>query len=464
MVCHQTYQGESGEWLFPEEVETSEDGRIVDQAGRPVTAGRHEKMSKSKKNVVGLDAIVDTYGADTARLYLLSDSPPERDLEWTETGIEGIWRYVNRLWRMVSEPPVPLPPSGGRIPPFLSAEVATVRRTTHKTIAAVTDDLDKFRFNRAVARIRELTNALEELPVDAPAAEYALREGLETLAKLLGPMMPHLAEEMWETLGGSGLLADQPWPKADLDLTRDEQVTIAVQVNGKFRGTFETVRDSDAQSVESTALALPQVARCLEGKSAAQNRRRAKPDRQHRRVRTPSLNGRGLLRGAIAGVALALASCGWAPLNADMEAGPAAEELRAIRVDPIPERLGQRLRMALRNSFNPSGEPARQRYILRVAPLVGLSNLGIQAQGLGTLGQLDISVTYSLIDMESGKILLTNTIHVANSFDLNPNQYSTVVGEDDAAVRSVVELNQEIVTRLTLFMQRRIAEKSSKPS
>jgi leucyl-tRNA synthetase len=167
MVCHQTYQGESGEWLFPEEVETSEDGRIVDQAGRPVTAGRHEKMSKSKRNVVGLDAIVDTYGADTARLYLLSDSPPERDLEWTETGIEGIWRYVNRLWRMVSEPPVPLPPSGGRIPPFLSAEVATVRRTTHKTIAAVTDDLDKFRFNRAVARIRELTNALEELPVDA---------------------------------------------------------------------------------------------------------------------------------------------------------------------------------------------------------------------------------------------------------------------------------------------------------
>ena len=181
-------------------------------------------------------------------------------------------------------------------------------------------------------------------------------------------------------------------------------------------------------------------------------------------MRPPSLNGRLLLRGAIAGVVLALASCGWAPLNADMEAGPATEELRAIRVAPIPERLGQRLRMALRNSLNPSGEPARQRYILRVAPLVGLSNLGIQAQGLGTLGQLDISVTYSLVDMESGKTLLTNTIHVANSFDLNPNQYSTVVGEDDAAVRSVVELNQEIVTRLTLFMQRRIPEKSSKPS
>jgi len=146
-----------------------------------------------------------------------------------------------------------------------------------------------------------------------------------------------------------------------------------------------------------------------------------------------------------------------------MEAGPAIEELRAIRVAPIPERLGQRLRMALRNSLNPSGEPARQRYILRVAPWVGLSNLGIQAQGLGTLGQLDISVTYSLVDMESGKTLLTNTIHVANSFDLNPNQYSTIAGENDALVRSVAELNQEIVTRLTVFMQRRMAEKSSKP-
>ena len=122
-------------------------------------------MSKSKKNVVGLDAIVDTYGADTARLYLLSDSPPERDLEWTETGIEGIWRYVNRLWRMVSEPSVRLAVSGSPMPSALAPALDATRRATHKTIAAVTDDLDKFRFNRAVARIRELTNTLEELPV-----------------------------------------------------------------------------------------------------------------------------------------------------------------------------------------------------------------------------------------------------------------------------------------------------------
>src|SRR5215469_2148799 len=164
MVCHQTYQNAEGEWLFPEEVTADPAVRLADEDGRPVVAGRLEKMSKSKKNVVGLDTIVDTYGADTARLYLMSDSPPERDLEWTDTGIEGAWRYVNRLWRMVSEPAVALPPPDAAIPAGLSPALAAIRRTTHKTIAAVTDDLDKFRFNRAVARIRELTNAIEAKP------------------------------------------------------------------------------------------------------------------------------------------------------------------------------------------------------------------------------------------------------------------------------------------------------------
>jgi leucyl-tRNA synthetase len=267
MVCHETYQSESGDWLFPEEVEHDGEGRLVDAAGRPVIAGRHEKMSKSKKNVVGLAAIVDTYGADTARLYVLSDSPPERDLEWTETGVEGTWRYVNRLWRMVSEPPLALPPPGTPVPATLASSVVAIRRTTHKTIAAVTDDLDKFRFNRAVARLRELTNALDELPAAAPGAAEVLREGLESLACLLGPMMPHLAEEMWQELGRSGMLADQPWPKADPDLTRDEQVTLAVQINGKLRATLDVPRDTAAEVVQNAALALPQVARWLVGHS-----------------------------------------------------------------------------------------------------------------------------------------------------------------------------------------------------
>jgi len=265
MVCHETYRGADGEWLFPEDVHR-EDGTPRDANGRPVTIGRIEKMSKSKKNVVGLETIVDAFGADTARLYLLSDSPPERDLEWTDTGIEGAWRYVNRLWRMVSEPPVALPPPGTPVPDRLPPPLLAVRRAIHKTIAAVTEDIDRFRFNRAVARIRELTNALDTLAGDGSAGAV-FREGIETAVRLLGPMMPHLAEEMWEHLGHAGMLAEVAWPKPDPELARDEQVTIAVQVNGKLRATLDLPRDAAAREVEEAALALPQVTRLLDGKA-----------------------------------------------------------------------------------------------------------------------------------------------------------------------------------------------------
>ncbi|HTV90978.1 MAG TPA: class I tRNA ligase family protein, partial [Stellaceae bacterium] len=266
MVLHQSYQGSSGEWLFPNDVREDAAGSLVDDEGRKVTIGRLEKMSKSKKNVVDLDDVVDTYGADTARFYLLSDSPPERDLEWTAAGIDGIWRYVNRLWRLVSEPEVALPPAGGAMPAELSPMLTALRRLTHRTIAAVTDDLDKFRFNRAVARIRELTNALEDLPAAEAGAGAVLREGIETVAQLIGPMMPHLAEEMWQTLGHTTLLADARWPRADPELAREEQVTVAVQVNGKLRGTIDLPRDVAAAAATEAALALPQVARVLAGR------------------------------------------------------------------------------------------------------------------------------------------------------------------------------------------------------
>ena len=164
-----------------------------------------------------------------------------------------------------------------------------------------------------------------------------------------------------------------------------------------------------------------------------------------------------------AAVVQMLSGCGWAPLYADIESGPASEELRAIKVDPIPERIGQRLEIALRNSLNPSGEPTTPRYVLKTRLSVALGNLGIQSQGLGTLGQLDVFADYTLSDLQSSSQLLVHRVHVANSFDLNPNQYSTIVAEDDATVRSVVELDQEIMARLMLFMQRRIAEKSTKP-
>jgi len=266
MVCHETYQSADGEWLFPEEVRRDDAGALVDARGRKVTAGRNEKMSKSKKNVVGLEAIVEGYGADTARLYLLSDSPPERDLEWTDAGIEGAWRYVSRLHRLVTQPPVPLAPRGAPMPASLAPAAEKARRATHRTVAAVTDHIEKFRFNSAVARVRELTNLLEAME-DGPGAGAAMREGVETAVRLIGPMMPHLAEELWQALGHDRLLADESWPVADPALVVEETVTLAVQVNGKLRATIELPRDSGRTEAETAALAQPTVRRAMEGKT-----------------------------------------------------------------------------------------------------------------------------------------------------------------------------------------------------
>jgi leucyl-tRNA synthetase len=270
MVTHETYQAADGTWLLPEEVAKGEDGRwrrIAD--GAAVTAGRIEKMSKSKKNVIDPEPIIANYGADTARLFMLSDSPPDRDLEWTDAGVDGASRYLNRLHRMATEPPLPLPPAGAPAPNDFGAKALAARRATHKTILGVADDIERFHFNKAVARIRELTNALADLGAAGPGepgAAWAYREGLEALLRLIGPMTPHLAEELWEALGHRTLLAQTPWPVADPALAADDTVTVGVQVNGKLRGTLDLARDSPEDDVRGAALALPAVAAALAGK------------------------------------------------------------------------------------------------------------------------------------------------------------------------------------------------------
>jgi leucyl-tRNA synthetase len=268
MICHETYKDADGHWLFPEQVDKQPDGTLVEVgSGRPVALGRSEKMSKSKKNVVDPARIIDTYGADTARLFMLSDSPPERDLDWTEAGIDGAFRYLNRLWRMVGTETDRLPPPGAAAPDAFGPAADRLRRLTHKTVAAVADDLDRFHFNKAVARIRELTNAVAELPASDTGAAWALREGLETVVRLIGPMMPHLGEELWAELGHRTLLVDTAWPVADAALLVEDVVTLAVQVNGKLRGTVELPKDVVATDAEAAALALPAVAAQLGGKA-----------------------------------------------------------------------------------------------------------------------------------------------------------------------------------------------------
>jgi len=273
MVCHESYRSADGKWLYPEEIKKLPDGSAVHVGtGEPVTVGRREVMSKSKKNVVAPSTIIETYGADTARLFMLSDSPPERDLDWSEAGIDGAWRYVNRLWRTLGERLELMVTLGAAQPNAIDGAAAEVHRTVHKSIAAVTEDLEQFRFNRAVARVRELSNALDDL-VDQPASAdgagraWVLRFGYETLVKLLGPMMPHLGEELWHQLGHRRLLVDEPWPSADPRLVQDDTVTMAVQVAGKLRGTIDMPRDAPRDSVEPAALALPAVAKLLQGKA-----------------------------------------------------------------------------------------------------------------------------------------------------------------------------------------------------
>ena len=266
MVCHETYRAGDGRWLTPDEIEKSSDGAVELASGQPIRLGRSEKMSKSKKNVVDPEAILETYGADTARLFMMSDSPPERDLEWTESGVEGAWRYINRLWRLADEPPVSLD-APDAAPADMSGPANALRSATHKAIHGVTGDLERFHFNRAVARIRELTNALADAKGDGPDMRYAYREGMEALVRLIGPVAPHIAEEIWAKLGHETLLVESSWPEADMTLVVDETVKIGVQVNGKLRGTIEVARDADKADVEAQALAEANVTRFLDGKT-----------------------------------------------------------------------------------------------------------------------------------------------------------------------------------------------------
>ena len=272
MVCHESYRADDGRWLYPEEIDRTGDGAAVEKStGKPATVGRREVMSKSKKNVVAPNAIIDAYGADTARWFMLSDSPPERDLEWSAAGVEGAWRFINRLWRLVDERMDDAPArnrANGADGGGADGASLALRRATHGAIHDVTQLLDRFKFNSAVARIRELANAIEDFSGRGPEAKAAEREAILALVRLLGPMMPHLGEELWVRARAKGLLCEQLWPKADPAFLVAETVEIAVQVNGKLRATVTLARDASQSDAESMALSQPAVQRAMEGRSA----------------------------------------------------------------------------------------------------------------------------------------------------------------------------------------------------
>jgi leucyl-tRNA synthetase len=264
MVVHETYKGAEGQWVPPAEVKIETiDGerRAVELAtGKPVTIGSIEKMSKSKKNVVDPDDIIESYGADTARWFMLSDSPPERDVIWSEDGVQGASRFLQKVWRIVGEAMV--------LTDTASEGVHPVTKAAHRAIIGVGEDVERLRFNRCVAHIHELSNALTEALAapNASANGKAIREAARIMVQLFAPMMPHLAEECWAELGGQGFVADAPWPIANHDLIVETTLVLPVQINGRKRGEVTVPVDADNAAVEQVVLADAAVRAALEGR------------------------------------------------------------------------------------------------------------------------------------------------------------------------------------------------------
>jgi leucyl-tRNA synthetase len=276
MVVHETYQKADGGWAAPAEVkiEGAEDHRraTLIATGEAVQIGPIEKMSKSKRNTVDPDDIISGYGADVARWFMLSDSPPDRDVNWTERGVQGAWRFAQRLWRLIGDCIEIAASAPAERPQAFGQAALDVRRAAHKALARVSDEIEKLHFNVCVAQIYELTNSLSDAVNNAKQTtvtadlQWAIREAAEILVALFHPMMPHLAEECYAALGHNTLVAQQEWPELEPDLLVEDTITLPVQVNGRKRADVTVARDADQQHVEAAVLALPLVQRALEGK------------------------------------------------------------------------------------------------------------------------------------------------------------------------------------------------------
>ncbi len=258
MVTHETYSDEAGEWVLPEEV-VFEDGKARHAGtGGPIVVGPAEKMSKSKKNVVDPDQIIGNYGADTARFFMLSDTPPERDIEWTDAGVDAAHRFVQRVWRLVGEAQARFGDAG-------EGDGTELRKASHAALRDIGKTIEDLQFNRAVARLYEWSHALQKAIGDPATPGAALRESVDHLIRAFAPMMPHLAEECWRVIGNEGYVAATDWPAFDPALLVEDAVTLPVQVNGKKRAEVTVPKDAVNGDIERAVLALEEVQRYLNG-------------------------------------------------------------------------------------------------------------------------------------------------------------------------------------------------------
>ncbi len=263
MVIHETFRDEDGKWIFPTDAVKNNNGEWVHKdTGKKVTVGSPIKMSKSKKNVIDPEEILDAYGADAARLFILSDSPPERDLEWTESGIEGAWRFVNKVYNSISS----LDLKKGKNEE-LSEKAKILRKKTHESIKNVEKAIEDFAMNKAVALLREFFNAITAFKPENDGEDFALYEAVESFIVMINPIMPHLAEELWEQINGDNILAQQSWPLYDENLLIADSFTIGVQVNGKIRATITLPANANQDQAQEIALAEEKVQRAMGGKT-----------------------------------------------------------------------------------------------------------------------------------------------------------------------------------------------------
>ncbi len=277
MVLHETYRKADGDWITPAEVKITSEGErrraTLAATGEAVEIGPLEKMSKSKRNTVGIVEIVQSYGADTARWLVLSDSPPDREVIWTEQGVQGAARFVQRLWRLVNEAGEIGGGAPAERPAQFSSAATALRKATHQALAAVGDDVEKLHFNVCVAHIHEFANALTVAIGDIAAQEiaadlrWAMREAADILVQLFAPMMPHLAEECWAALGHDTLVAQAPWPALQRELLIEDTITLPVQINGKKRAEVAVPRDAGNAEIEAAVLSLDAVKKTLDGKT-----------------------------------------------------------------------------------------------------------------------------------------------------------------------------------------------------
>ena len=261
MVCHQTFKTKNEQWLFPNEIFKKDNKFFHINTKEPVEAGRMEKMSKSKKNVVDPQQIIENYGADTARFFMLSDSPPNRDMEWSDSGVEGSWRFLNKLWKFVQG--LPNNTSDDKLPLNLSDKQKDLLKNLNESVMEVTKAIDEFHFNIAVATVRSLFNSVSTYEIKDDIDKSLIIHVTKKLLILINPMVPHLAEELWDHLVNEQIIANQSWPKVDLNYIQKDKIKLPIQVNGKVRAVIEIPLNSSEKDIETIALKEKKVLKFL---------------------------------------------------------------------------------------------------------------------------------------------------------------------------------------------------------